>query len=197
MKAISAFDLQIIPELSHLSMFDMIDLNNDKLIYPYLAEMGFDTDYPIHYTVSQHRTLQNTVKIGYVLRGEVSINRKDLNGPWATITDKLVAAEYMDISLCREMMEQMSTSLNYDSFHTATDVEANEPFPSVLADPDESRITAELNLLKDILLLARGNPYAKDGNLKMPKDYEPGADVEVNVQRKKRRKKISNEKTAY
>lgn len=191
MKAISANDLQLIPELSGMTIFDLINIENDKIVYKYLDVLGFDMDYPIHYTVSQHRTLQNKVIVGYVLRGEVNVNRAHLNGPWSTITDKLVAADYRDTSLCKELLAHMSTSLSYDAFHTGKDYEtfSQEKFPECLTNPDEDQLVTQIKQLEELLLAIRGNPYAKDGNLKMPKDYEEGEEEPPHVQRKKRRKK--------
>jgi hypothetical protein len=174
MKAISVYDLQVIEELAHLSIFDLVHPDNDKVVKPFLEIMGFDTEYPLHYTVSQHRTWANEVKIGYVIRGEVSIARKDLNGPWGTVLDKLVAADYQGGGLLQDMLSLMSTKLDYNAFHDCRepDPETLEQFPACLKNPDELELLAQIRQLEDILFEIRGNPYASDGNLRMPGDVD-------------------------
>lgn len=189
MKYISVYDLQVIPELSKLSVFDLVHPDNDKVVYPFLEIMGFDTEYPIHYTVSQHRTMSNKVKIGYVLRGEVNINRQHLTGAWSTTIDKLVAADYQGGGLLNELLSLQNTSLDYSAFHSAKEADPTslEQFPLCLTNPDEEIILAQIKQLENILLDIRGNPYAEDGNLKMPKDR--GDNVPPYVQRKQRKEK--------
>lgn len=189
MKAISVYDLKLIPELEKLSIFDLIHPDNDKLVNPFLAVMGFDLDYPLIYTVSQHRTLQNKVVVGYVIRGEVNINREHLSSEWATLYDRMVAAAYQDPTLCKALCEQMNTSLDYSAFHSAKETENPKPvdFPVNQCNPDEIVITEQIKQLEELLFHIRGSQYKKDGSLKMPADYH---EVEEEVKPKRRKKPI-------
>lgn len=189
MKAISVYDLKLIPELSHLTYFDMVHPDNDKLVNPFLEEMGFDLEYPLMYTVSQHRTLQNTVELGYVIRGEVNISRKHITGPWSSLYDRMVAAAVTDPSLCVELCRQMNTSLDYTAFTSRGSNSPGSPvdnFPEDLTDPDEQGILMQLQLLEEILFEIRGSQYKADGSLKMPADYH--ATEEEPKQRKRRKR---------
>lgn len=173
MKAISVCDLKIIPELSNLSIFELVHPDNDKLVNPFLEIMGFDMEYPLHYTVSQHRTMQNKVKIGFVIRGEVNISRHHIAGEWSSLYERMVAAAVTDPSLCVELCKQMNTGLDYSSFTNSRgqDVETPENFPDSLSDPDEKRVLGEIRQLEAILFEIRGDQYNADGTLKMPEDY--------------------------
>ena len=137
--------------------------------------MGFDLDYPLMYTVSQHRTLQNKVVIGYVIRGEVNISRAFLTGEWSDIHSRLVAASYTDKSLCSSMLEQMNSCLDYGAFHDgkAEDRKESEAYYSASYgdDEEEQRILKEIKQLEDILFTIRGDQLKPDGNYKMPEDY--------------------------
>lgn len=190
MKAISVYDLKLIPELKHLTYFDMVHPDNDKIVNPFLAEMGFDLDYPLIYTVSQHRTLQNTVEIGYVIRGEVNISRAHLMGPWATLYDRMVAAAYTDPSLCVALCQQMNTSLDYTAFSSRGSNSPGTPsenFPEELCNPNEGEILAQIRELEELLFQIRGSQYKEDGSLKMPIDYHQAE--EAPKQRRKLRLK--------
>lgn len=191
MKAISVYDLQLIPELAHLTVFDMVHPSNDKLVNPFLGIMGFDLDYPLHYTVSQHRTIQNTVKVGYVIRGEVSITREHLTGPWATMDDRVAAAAYTDASFARELCAMMNRT-NFTATRGA-DSGPHEDFPAELCDPNEERIAGEIQQLEDILLQIRGSQFKEDGNRKMPEDYFPQPKVEEKPKRKRLTRKDKQE----
>jgi hypothetical protein len=192
MKAISVYDLKIIPELAHLNYFELVHPDNDCLVNPFLGTMGFDLDYPLMYTVSQHRTLQNTVVIGYVIRGEVNISREHLTGPWGTLYDRMVAAAYTDPSLCVDLCRSMNMSLDQSAFigsrHAADS--APENFPECLTNPDEKEILEQIQLLESILFDIRGSQYRLDGSLKMPDDYHT-PEVEPKARKKHVRKKLT------
>ena len=184
MKSISVYDLKLIPELAHLSIFDLVHPDNDALVNPFLAEMGFDLDYPLMYTVSQHRTLQHKVEIGFVIRGETNINRKHVTGPWGTLDDRLAAAAITDPSLCAALCEQMNTGLDYGSFSDNDD--GPESFPDSMCDPHEQQILTQIKQLEGVLLAIRGNQHKNDGSLKLAHEYHI---VEEPIKQRKRHTK--------
>jgi hypothetical protein len=195
MKAISVYDLKLIPELSHLNYFEMVDPKNDHLVNPFLKIMGFDLDYALQYTVSQHRTMQGTVEIGYVIRGEVNISRDFLTSEWATLDDRLIAAAYTDPSLCKAMCGQLNTSLNYTAFHDGGTAvpEAIEDFPECLTNPDEAEILEAMKQLEVLLLEIRGSQYKEDGSHKLPHEYHEEPVVVVKRKRHVRKEKTKSE----
>jgi hypothetical protein len=189
MKAISVFDLRLVPSLAHLNHFEMCSATNDHLILPVLEEMGWDISKPLQYTVSQHRTLQNTIEVGFVIRGEISHERKHLSGVWADCYDKISCAAETDRSLCVEMAALMGASLNYDAFHTSREMSPNGkplPFPAELSNPDESVISEQIKQLEGLLLFIRGDQYGKNGAHKTPQEYH---ETDVVVSKKKKRGK--------
>ena len=196
MKAISVFDLKLIPELKDMTIFDIVHPDNDKLVNPFLEIMGFDLQYPLMYTVSQHRTLQKDVKVGFVIRGELNVNRKHLTSEWSDVYDRVVAASYTDKSLCKELCEHMNSSLDYSAFHAGREDEVGKPseFPQSLVNPDEDIITAQIRDLEAALFIIRGDQLKKDGSYKMPEDYHRQEEVEVKDTRG--RKKLVRKQTS-
>ncbi len=173
MKAISVFDLRIIPQLAHLTHFDLIHPDNDCIVNPFLQVMGFDVRKGLNYTTSQHRTLQNKVEIGFVIRGEVNTSREHLTGPWADLQDRLTAAAITDPSLCRSMCAQLNSSLDFSSFGPDSSSGVVD-FPASLSDPKEGEILAQIQQLDELLDMIRGSQHKEDGSLKRPEDYQTG-----------------------
>jgi predicted transcriptional regulator YdeE len=188
MKAISVYDLKLVSTLAHLNYFEMVSPDYDHLVLPVLEELGFDLEYPLMYTTSQHRTLANKVVIGYVIRGEVSVNRKHLTSVWATVYDKLVAASYYDQSLCIEMASLMNNSLDYAAFN-AEKADTKIQDYSIIESEEERYIVEQIALLEKLLYEIRGNQYKQDGGYKMAIDYHV---EEPKIQFRTKRRKLKN-----
>jgi hypothetical protein len=186
MKAISVYDLKLIPELAHLTYFDMIHPDNDALVNPFLYILGFNLNKGLSYTACQHRTLANTVEIGFVIRGEVRTDLEFLLGPFSTIEDRLAAAAIMDKSLCAEMCMMMNQASSIGAYSSSSkEGEAEADFPESLTNPDEADIVAEIQQLEFLLRDIRGDQHREDGSMKRPEDYN-GATKEVSTLKLKR-----------
>lgn len=163
-KNISVTDLKLIPELSGLRMLDFIDPKNDSLIAPFLKILGFDLDYPIQFIPSQHRNMQGKVVIAYMISGEVECNSSFLTSEWASVEDKMIAAGYKDLGLAEDMANSLTTGRDYGS-------DSMEGFPPELANPDENGILQQIEVLENLLLLARGSPFKQDGSRATLSEY--------------------------
>lgn len=157
MKSISATDLILFPELSHLRMLDVIDPKNTDLISPFLKKIGIDLDYPVQFIPSQHRNWQQQVVIAYMVVGELECNESFLSSEWATAEDRIIAAGYKDLSKAQDMARALSTARDYGSGLV-------EGFPPDLMNPDEPDIAMQIKVLEDLLLAVRGNPFKQDGS---------------------------------
>ena len=175
MKTYSVLDLQLIPELSHLRMIDFVDTKNDSLIAPFLKVLGYDLDYPLIYSASQHRTLSGKVVVGYIIAGDIEHNASFLDSSWATVEDRIIVSGYSDLGFSDEMATMLS-SRDY----TGASVEGFSP---ELTNPDEANILMQIKILEDILLAARGSPFKQDGSRKTL------ADMHVTEVPEKQRKK--------
>lgn len=159
MKNISVTDLQLIPELSHLRMLDFINPDNDELIAPFLKVLGFDLDYALQYIPCQHRNMQGKVVIAYMIVGEVECNASFLNSPWATMEDRIIVAGYRDLGFADDMATALSLSRDIDG-------EQVDGFSPELTNPDEAIILMQIQVLENLLLDVRGDPFKQDGSRK-------------------------------
>lgn len=157
MKNISATDLILFPELSHLRMLDVIDPKNTELISPFLKRIGIDLDYPVQFVPSQHRNMQGKTVIAYMVVGELECNSSFLNSEWATVEDRIIAAGYHDLGKAQDMAQALVSARDYESG-------VQDGFPPDLANPDEDEILMQIKVLADLLLSVRGTPFKQDGS---------------------------------
>lgn len=170
MKSYSVTDLQLIPDLSHLRMIDFINPENDKLIAPYLKMLGYDLDYPIEWVPSQHRNMQGKVVIAYRIVGETECNESFLSGPFATSEDRMIARGYQDLTLANDMAKQMTTGRDYGG----DEGQSEKGFPPELVMENEGVVAMQIQTLKDLLVMVRGDQYNPDGGRKTIYDYHEG-----------------------
>src|ERR1700741_32783 len=116
MISISMRDLRLIDDLAHLNEIQMLDIKNDGLVHKYLAMFGFDLDYGIYYGASKHVDMSGKIAVGFRICGEVEINKRFVDGPFATIADKLVAYSYTDRSWMEELAELSGKSPDFKDF---------------------------------------------------------------------------------
>lgn len=172
MKSISVTDLMggIVPELAHLRMIDFINPTNDKLIAPFLKVLGFDLDFPIEYIPSQHRNMQGKVVVAYRIIGEVECNEAFLSSAFATSEDRMIVRGYSDLGLANDMAKQMTSGRDYGG----EEGQSEKGFPPELTMENEHLIRMQVEVLKDLLLQVRGDPYNPDGSRKTIYDYHEG-----------------------
>lgn len=178
MNSISATDLVLIPELSHLKAIEMIDPKNADLILPYLKVLGCDADFPVQFVPCQHRNLQGKVVVSYLICWEVECNDAFLSSSFASREDRIIAAAYKDVGLAQDLAAQQTSSRDYGS-------SPSDGFPPELTNKDEDDILAQIKQLDEILLLVRGDPYKSDGSRKLF-DEAHVTEIAPDKQRRKR-----------
>ena len=161
MRVMSVYDLQLIPALSGLSMFDFVNPANHELLIPYLKTLGYDLLRPVEFIASQHRTMAGKVVIGYQVVGEISQDREFLLSPFCTAEDRIIAAGSKDLSLANEMARSMTTCREYGS-----DGAVVEGFPADQANPDEAEILEAIRVYQVVMEIARGDQFKSDGSRK-------------------------------
>lgn len=168
MKSISVTDLKVVPELAHLRLIDFINPENDKLIAPYLKALGFDLDFPIEWIPSQHRNMQGKVVIAFRIVGDTECNDKFLSSPFATSEDRMIARGYQDLGLAHDMAKQMTTGRDYGGDGEG---QSEKGFPPELTMDNEDVVKMQIQTLKDLLVIVRGDPFNEDGSRKTIYDY--------------------------
>lgn len=171
MKSISFRDLHLIPELSGFNEIQLLHPHLDQLVNSFLADLAFDTDYPIEYVPSIHRDLQGVVALGFRAIGEVSINRNHINSPLCNLEDRLIAAGYMDSSLLEALGQLSLKSPDYSSLMSAEGLPWAPVYfypPQNILEDDWENSEAQIRELYKIRDAVRGSAYNASGTLKMP-----------------------------
>lgn len=176
MLSISLSDMKLITELSGMSEFDMIRIENDDLMAKYLYKIGCDVpDYPWIYIPSKHRNLQNQVVTGYRAVAEIRCDADFRDSYLAGITERLTIASYFDSS-CMEEIASLSYQVRDFAEHLndSDSIEFDEDralFPADQLEPNWEMEEAKIKELQDILDEIRGPAYNSAGSLKTSEEY--------------------------
>ena len=172
-KVLSFSDLKLHSSLSGYNEVEMLHINMDDTINAILAEIGFDIDYGLNYFAAKHRNLQGQILVGYLVAGEVSINRKHLTSVYADLTDVLVASSYQDTSLTKELANLSGLSRSYDNNQESDDYgDGQQEMPPNQLEEDWEEVERQIRQLKDIRDMLRGNMYNDSGAMKTPDEYK-------------------------
>jgi hypothetical protein len=169
-RSLSFRDLKLIPELSKYNEIQLLDLSMDTVVNSFLEQLGFDIEYPLVYLPSKHRDMSNKIAVGFRVVGEVSTNRNFINSPLCSVTERLVAASYQDVSLTKELANLMGNNLNYESVF-GKDSEEDTEFPPELVEPDAAYVAEQIKTLERVRDEIRGPMFNSRGGLKTPKEY--------------------------
>jgi len=181
MICISVSDLQLITELSEMSEFDIVRIENDPLVAKYAHQIGIDVEYPMAYFANKHRNLQNKVVTGYRLCGEVRCDVEYRNSYLAGITERLIISSFSDPSKMTEIAELSFKTRDWAEYLNDNDSldwqEDRAVLPQDQLEEDweaEEKKIAELN---DILVSIRGPVYNSSGALKTMEEYKEFAET--------------------
>ena len=183
MKTFSFSDIKLASWLQGYSEVDMLSIDMDEKVNRVLKELGGDLDYPVEYYPAYHRNMQGITRVGFVACCETSHNRKDLSGPFTTLTDILVVAAHRDSSLSQELGTLTGLSRNYSP---ATEAGFDEHSDNYMAEQLSSmskleRADWEANrkdIMKQVAALEkvrdsiRGSQFSESGSLKTPEQYQ-------------------------
>lgn len=169
MKSISALDLQLIPELSHLNIFEIVHPDNDDLVAPFLYEFGMDMNKGVEVVCSHHRRLNRQAATSFVFVGEVRTDNAFRLSPFCSVEDRLIMAGKTDLSLAKELASMANVAqTNYGVSFALDNEEAGELHQD---KEDIDRIESELELLETMLSHIRPEQRRKDGSLKKMREY--------------------------
>lgn len=169
MKAISCLDLQLIPELSHLNIFEIVHPDNDEIVAPFLYEFGMDMNKGVEVVCSHHRRLNRQAATSFVFVGEVRTDNAFRLSPFCSVEDRLIMAGKTDLSLAKELASMANVAqTNYGVSFALDNEEAGELHQD---KEDIDRIESELELLETMLSHIRPEQRRKDGSLKKMREY--------------------------
>lgn len=172
-KVLSFSDLKLHSSLSGYNEVEMLHINMDDTINAILAEIGFDTDYGLNYFAAKHRNLQGQILVGYLVAGEVSINRKHLTSVYADLTDVLVASSYNDPSLTKELANLSGLSRSYDNNQESDDYgDGQQDMPPNQLEEDWEDIEKQIRQLEELRDIIRGPQMDESGSAKTAEQYK-------------------------
>ena len=177
MLSISLSDMNLVEELSNLSEFEMVSIDNEDLMQKYLYKIGMDCyDYPFVYTANYHRNLQDEVVLGYRVTGEIRCDATYKNSYLAGISERLVITAYNDPSLMEEIAELAYKVRDFSEYLNDSDSidfdEDRAVLPFDQMEPDWEMREAKVKELQDILESIRGPVYNSAGALKSSEEYK-------------------------
>lgn len=171
-RVLSFRDLRLITELSQYSEFELLDPRMDDRVNYYLKRLGFDLDYGVVYVPNKHRDMQGNVGIGFRVVGEASINRRFINSPLCSLTERLIAAAYQDVSRARELAYLLGSRIYYRDTDDDYEDTSEEDFPADLIEPDCEAVMDQIKVLELMRDSIRG-PYLNEaGAVKTPGEYK-------------------------
>lgn len=181
MLSISLSDMQLITELSTLSEFELVRIDNDELVAKYLYKIGVDTEFPWVYLANKHRNLQDNIVTGYRVCGEVRCDAAYRDSYLAGITERLVISSFSDRSFMEEIAELSYKVIDFEEhLHDNDSIDYDESralFGADQLEEDWEEQEAAIKELQGILFDIRGSAYNSSGALKTMKEYAEFAET--------------------
>lgn len=177
MISISLSDMKLITELSGMSEFDMIRIENDDLMAKYLYKIGCDVpDFPWVYIPNKHRNLRGQVVTGYRAVAEIRCDAAFRDSYMAGITERLVISSYFDRTMMEDIAELSFKTPDFSEYLNDSDSidfdESRALFEADQLEPDYQQEEAKIQELQDILDSIRGGAYNASGALKTAQEYK-------------------------
>jgi hypothetical protein len=170
MISISFSDVLRIPEFIGMGEMDLIPVEMDAKVLPYLYVMGLNIYTGYEVVVSKHRNLFNEMVTGYRYSGEIRLDKAFQKTVFCTPVDRIVAASQSDLSLARELsMMSGSSYSSYDSGDGETD--PNDYLELGNYENDYEEVSDYLKVLAQVCRDERGSPNGISGALKTHEEY--------------------------
>lgn len=167
-RVLSFRDLRLISELSKFTEIELLNPENDSMVFGYLAKLGFDMDYGIVYEPSKHRDMQGNVGVGYRVIGELDINRNVVSSYLCSMEERLAVAAYLDPSFIMEISPLLGSRIDHKSFLGEDSDPVTDDTLIDYTEPDYESVSSQLDALRAIRDNIRGPIYNEAGDIKTP-----------------------------
>lgn len=171
MKNISFRDLQLCSKFAGMNEIQMLKLSNDDDMAWALQQIGFDTEYAVSYVPLIHRDMQNHVGLGFMAVGEINMNSSFIESPLCTLTERMIAAAYIDPSLTRELSSLMGMRVNFRSLLEDGTDSCNKDLPEDMLEPDRDFVGQQIVELEKLRDSIRGEMLNNRGEAKTYSEY--------------------------
>lgn len=171
-KTLSFRDLQVCSFFKDMNEIQMLSLENDKAMEFALQHVGFDTDYPVTYEPSNHRCMRGKVALGFRAVGEINMNKSYIESPLCTLTERMIAAAYVDPSLTRELSSLMGMRVNFRSLLENGTDSSSEDLPDDMLEPNREFVGKQIDDLITLRDTIRGSLLNERGEAKTFAEYK-------------------------
>jgi len=172
MISISFSDMLLVDEFKGLREIDLLPVEIDSKVLPYLYEVGMDTNKGYQVVVNKHRNKQNKIVIGFLWAGEIRIDSAFRESPFCSATDRIIMSSKKDFSLTQELCQLQGGGLNYSKFSSEEDERDEKDYLELeLYEKDYVEVSSYLKTLEDVIFNVRGSPYNEWGSLKTLEQY--------------------------
>ena len=172
MKNCSFRDLQLCSKFSGMNEIQMLKLSNDDDMAWVLQQIGFDTEYAVSYVPLIHRDMRNNVALGFMAVGEINMNSEFIDSPLCTLTERMIAAAYIDPSLTRELSNLMGMRVNFRTLLENGSDSASKDLPEDMLEPDRDLVAKQIISLEELRDSIRGNMFNDRGEAKTYEQYK-------------------------
>lgn len=115
-KAVSFRDVaHVLKHISNIevSEWDLLDPSFDSQVKPILFELGIDVRFPLKFSASNHRDLNDGTGIGFRYEGRMRRDRAWLTSKGCSVTERIQAAAYEDPSRANAMCEMLGGNIDW------------------------------------------------------------------------------------
>lgn len=172
MKNISFRDLQLCTKFKGMNEVEMLKLSNDDDMAWVLGQIGFDTEYAVSYVPIKHRDMQNKVALGFMAVGEINMNRAYIESPLCNLTERMIAAAYIDPSLTKELSTLMGMRVNFRTLLENGNESSGEDLPDDMLEPDYELVGMQISDLEKLRDSIRGSMLNDRGEAKTFDEYK-------------------------
>lgn len=125
------------------------------------------------YYAANHRDMSGKVGVGYVVCGEININRKHMNSVYTDTITRIAASSYLDRSLTQELATLSGTTLDHDAFHECHVVDViDDPYLGEYVEDTWKAVEREIKVLEELRAFIRGPAYDESGSPKTREQYK-------------------------
>jgi len=169
-KRVSMSDILAIDEFKGLKEFDLLPVEMDNKVLPYLHMLGINKLLGYEVIADQHRNLQNKIVVGYSYIGEMRTCEEFKNSPFCSLEDRIIMTGSKDISLTKELSKLAGGGSSMVE-REEEDKDPEDLLTQEYVEDNWEQTTKQITALESIVKFVRGNPYNESGNRKTYLEY--------------------------
>lgn len=152
--SVSFRDVLTIPEFNKYNEIQLLPVEMDSKVKPYLWQFGMDTKQSFSISAVKHRDLNDKVAIGYRYNGRLRLDKEWTTSKYCDVMQRISATAYYDPSLTVELCNLIGSTTDFNKLDADTDV--NEEFPHELISEEYLKDKMLIETLNSVVTHVRG-----------------------------------------